>query len=136
MALAPASTASRGEIALQPSYFTSSLYVETLREDIGDLIKIFLGRFRPLFDLRPFALFQEIWLEEGWSWLHLKALESRARDIFLQVTLRLFLERLHENEPAASRVLALWATYTFYITQPSISSPSIYSIKHIPISIG
>ncbi|EIN14051.1 hypothetical protein PUNSTDRAFT_56854 [Punctularia strigosozonata HHB-11173 SS5] len=135
MALAPATTASRGEIALQPSYFTSSLYVHAIREDIERLVRLFSARYLSSPGLGPFALFKQLWVEEGWCWLHLKVLEYRARDTFLATTLRLFSERCSESEPSLTRVLALWAIYTFFWTQPSVSAPTAHSVSRINIPL-
>lgn len=41
MSTAAGPSAVRGDITLQPSYFTSSLYVEPLREDIANLVNLF-----------------------------------------------------------------------------------------------
>ena len=85
------SGAGRGDVSIQPAYFTSSLFVNPLREDIADLVQEFDQqlKFRP--EARPFAVFKSLWVEHGWSWLHLKVLEPRAREMFLDVVLRLFL---------------------------------------------
>lgn len=82
-------SASRGDITLQPSYFTSSLYVEPLREDISSLITLYAQQYSQTNP--PFALFKRLWTELGWSWLHFKVFDPRARESFLRVTQRLFL---------------------------------------------
>ncbi|KAK0205735.1 hypothetical protein IW262DRAFT_671015 [Armillaria fumosa] len=76
MSVAPTTT---GRLCLQPSYFTSSVYVNAVRDDIAILSC-------------PFKLFKEIWCSQGWQWLHLKIFDPRGRDAFLHTTLRLFLE--------------------------------------------
>ena len=93
----PTTTAQRGEATIQPAYFTSSIFVKALREDIQSLANIFSERYYKGLDtvpessdLRPFALFKELWIEMGWQWLHLKILEPRARESFLYTVLRLF----------------------------------------------
>ncbi|VDC01898.1 unnamed protein product [Peniophora sp. CBMAI 1063] len=43
MSVLPARSGNPGELALQPSFFTSSLFVEPLREDISSLLSAFSG---------------------------------------------------------------------------------------------
>ncbi|OSX67483.1 hypothetical protein POSPLADRAFT_1128051 [Postia placenta MAD-698-R-SB12] len=126
-------SASRGDITLQPSYFTSSLYVEPLREDISSLITLYAQQYSQTNP--PFALFKRLWTELGWSWLHFKVFDPRARESFLRVTQRLFLERMVDSEPPLARVVGLFALYTFYFTQPSTSDPSLHALKHIDTTI-
>jgi hypothetical protein len=91
MQVTPAPSASRGEPTLQPAYFTSSLFVHPLREDILALIHLFLDQYTQRYLERPYALFKEIWCSQGWHWFHFKVLDARSRDAFLNVTMRLFL---------------------------------------------
>ncbi len=77
MSVAPEPSATRGEITLQPSYFTSSLYVNPLREDISTLIDAFSEQYDP--SVRPFELFRKLWTDQGWKWLHLRAQDGRSR---------------------------------------------------------
>jgi hypothetical protein len=91
MSLAPAPSASRGEVTLQPAYFTSSLFVHPLRDDILSLTHIFADRYLQTLPAQPFALFKSVWNDQGWPWLHFKVLDARARDTFLAVTMRLFM---------------------------------------------
>ena len=88
MSVAPELSASRGDVALQPSYFTSSLYVEPLREDISKLIASFTDQFNDT--VEPFALFKKLWTEQGWCWLHMRAYDGRARQTFIRTTERVF----------------------------------------------
>lgn len=41
--------------------------------------------------LGRFALFKSIWLQMGWHWLQFKVFDHRSRQVFLDVTMRLFL---------------------------------------------
>jgi hypothetical protein len=92
---APSSSAKKGEVVLQPAFFTSSLFVQPLRDDISALALAFADAWACSTEqCRPFALFKEIWNGFGWPWLHLKTLEDRSRDRFLQVVMRLFLGAL------------------------------------------
>ncbi|KAI0375113.1 hypothetical protein BV20DRAFT_985413 [Pilatotrama ljubarskyi] len=133
MSIAPEPSASRGEVALQPSYFTSSLYVDALREDISGLINSFSKQYNEA--IRPFELFKKIWVDQGWSWLHLRIFGGRSRQAFLRTTQRLFIERLAAAEAPVARAVALFSLYTFHNTQPSTSSPPTYSLRHIEIPI-
>lgn len=95
MSVAPSPSASRGEVVLQPSYFTSSLFVHPLRDDILNLIHLYHERYRQARLLpnppNPFALFKDVWGIQGWLWMHFKVFDARSRDTFLGVTARLFL---------------------------------------------
>jgi hypothetical protein len=90
MSVPPAPSASRGQVIIQPSYFTSSLYVEPLREDITALINAFHDQYTETQPTQPFTLFKNIWRNE-WMWMHFKVFDSRTRETFLDVTMRLFL---------------------------------------------
>lgn len=46
------------------------------------------------------------------------------------------LEKLVGTEPPLQRVVALFALYTFFLTQPSETHPPLHSINHIEIAIG
>jgi hypothetical protein len=80
----------RGNVALQPSYFTSSVYVKALREDITTLVHNFHEQYKED-NTKPFALFKTLWNAQGWKWMHFKVFDSRTRETFLNVTVRLFL---------------------------------------------
>ncbi|KDQ63444.1 hypothetical protein JAAARDRAFT_65487 [Jaapia argillacea MUCL 33604] len=135
MSLTPSPSVSRGSVILQPSYFTSSLYVNPLREDICNLIQVYIEQYMQAPCTQPFALFKTIWTSQGWSWLHFKVFDARTREMFLRVTTRLFLEHLVETQPPLNRVVALFGLYTFFMTQPSTSTPSLYSITRVQIPL-
>ncbi|KAH9950433.1 hypothetical protein B0H21DRAFT_723363 [Amylocystis lapponica] len=134
MSTSPAPSASRGEITLQPSYFTSSLYVEPLRQDIARLVDQFSQQYAQA-PAHPFALFKQLWTELGWCWVHFNVFDGRARESFISVTERLFLERMVETEKPLARITCLFALYTFYLTQPSGSVPALHSVNHIAVPL-
>jgi len=88
----PAPSAGRGDVVLQPAFFTSVLYVQPFREDVSTLTKQFRERYskRDL-AVSPFSVFKQLWRSEGWKWLHFKVFDDRARGTFLLVTARIFL---------------------------------------------
>ncbi|KAI0639515.1 hypothetical protein C8Q77DRAFT_1081655 [Trametes polyzona] len=133
MSIIPEPSISRGEVTLQPGYFTSSLYVDPLREDLATLITSFAEQYNP--NTRPFELFKKLWKEQGWSWLHLRVHDGRSRQSFLKVTERLFIDHFGKEENTLARVVALFALYTFHQTQPSTSAPPILTLPHITIPI-
>ncbi|TFK94434.1 hypothetical protein K466DRAFT_642210 [Polyporus arcularius HHB13444] len=133
MSIAPEPSTSRGDITLQPGYFTSSLYVEPLREDLKTLTKLFSEQYEAA--ERPFELFKRLWTEHGWCWLHLRVYDGRGRQTFLRITERVFIERLASTEPLLDRLVALFALYTFHNSQPSSSAPPIYVAPNIAIPI-
>ncbi|TFK56943.1 hypothetical protein OE88DRAFT_76040 [Heliocybe sulcata] len=135
MSLAPTPSTSRGTVILQPSFFTSSLYVNPLREDIQHLIRLYSEAYTLLQgqNLKPFELFKKLWDSQGWTYLHFKVFDARTREAFLGITARLFLEHMTESQPLLSRVVALFALYTFHFTQPDTSTPALHSIRYIPI---
>ena len=94
MSFAPSPSASRGGITVQPSYFTSSLYIHPLRDDIIHLIQVYTHHYVGTPSAQPFTLFKTIWNGLGWTWMHFKVFDSRSRDMFLKVTMRLFLGEL------------------------------------------
>ncbi|KAJ7293422.1 hypothetical protein C8J57DRAFT_1429228 [Mycena rebaudengoi] len=124
----------RGHVVLQPSYFTSSLYVRALRDDITTLIHQYHEKYKQD-SSKPFELFKQLWNAQGWKWMHFKVFETRTRDTFLKVTVRLFLERMVKTEAPFTRTVALFALYTFFHTQPSGSAPPLHELSHIPIPI-
>ncbi|KAJ7487430.1 hypothetical protein B0H11DRAFT_2013298 [Mycena galericulata] len=124
----------RGNIVLQPTYFTSSVYVKALRDDITTLVHNFHEKYKEDTS-KPFALFKSLWNAQGWKWMHFRVFDSRARETFLNVTVRLFLERMVKTEAPFTRTVALFALYTFYNTQPAGSAPPLRGLSHIPIPI-
>ncbi|OAX44404.1 hypothetical protein K503DRAFT_765024 [Rhizopogon vinicolor AM-OR11-026] len=135
MSLAPTHTTPRGQVILQPTYFTSSIFVDPAREDINHLIRVYTERYGMFPPSQPFALFKDIWNNQGWTWLHFKTFDARSRDAFLKVTMRLFAERLAESEPPLTRAAALFGFYTFFATQPSTSAPPLHVLAHLPVTI-
>ncbi|KAK1228642.1 hypothetical protein PQX77_008236 [Marasmius sp. AFHP31] len=122
----------RGDISLQPYYFTSSLYVLPFREDVTTLIHGYHEQYVRQHD-KPFALFKKVWCAQGWDWMHFKVFDPPSREAFLNVSLRLFLDRTVKTEATFARVVALFGLYTFFKTQPSGSVPPLHSVCHIPI---
>ncbi|KZO89656.1 hypothetical protein CALVIDRAFT_603504 [Calocera viscosa TUFC12733] len=132
MSLAPTTIVRGAPPALQPYYYTSSLFVEPLRADIADL----LGKFKDAVNAKPdgespFQQFKRIWIETGWKWVHLLVLEERARKTFIEVVERCFLEVLNVSDDLVSSLGALFALYTFHTTQPS----ALFTIGHIDVPI-
>ena len=162
----PSSAAQRGAASIQPAYFTSSLFVDALREDISQLSDVYSHRYRLAFlsgnndsastsgsssndsGLRPFGLFKEVWMEQGWQWLHLKMLEPRARETFVSVVLRTFLgqctslhnrrslylsfNRIRGSKPGIpdAHCGSLWVIHILHITTAFVYSRSAYSQRH------
>lgn len=93
MSVAREPSASRGEITLQPGYFTSSLFVEPLRADISTLVTLFADQFDD--NVQPFHLFKKLWTEQGWGWLHMRVYDGRARQSLIRTTERLFSGERH-----------------------------------------
>ncbi|KAJ7783617.1 hypothetical protein DFH07DRAFT_788425 [Mycena maculata] len=124
----------RGNVVLQPAYFTSSVYVKALRDDITTLVHNFHEQYKQD-NNKPFALFKTLWNAQGWKWMHFKVFDVRTRETFLDVTVRLFLERMVKTEAPFTRTVALFALYTFFNTQPTGSTPALRSLSHIPIPI-
>ena len=100
LCVASSSAAPKGEATIQSAYFTSSLFVDALRADVQELGQTFTAEYAARAhnentaqssNLEPFRLFKSIWLRSGWQWLHLKVLEPRARETFVDVVLRVFL---------------------------------------------
>ncbi|KAJ4485952.1 hypothetical protein J3R30DRAFT_3281899 [Lentinula aciculospora] len=135
MSLAPSTSAGRGDVTLQPSFFTSSLYVNPFRDDIRNLIHAYHEQYSRSLE-KPFALFKKVWRAQGWEWLQFKVFDNRSREALMDVSHRLFLERSVKTEAPFTRVVALFGLYTFFNTQPSSSALPLYSTKHIPIPLG
>ncbi|KAJ2927210.1 hypothetical protein H1R20_g9884, partial [Candolleomyces eurysporus] len=133
MALYPAPCPSHAEPTLQPSYFTSSLYVESLRTDINDLVLLYEEQYKANNAEPPFSVFKSVWRSEGWHLLHLRVFDDRTRERFLTTTFRLFLEKSKKSEPPFTRVTAVLALYTLYSTQPLGTTPALWYLKHITI---
>ena len=108
MTIVPEPSTSRGDITLQPSYFTSSLYVEPLREDLRTLTDLFSEQYEAA--ERPFELFKKLWTEQGWCWLHLTVYDGRGRQMFLRITERVFIGTL--VYVASSRMCSLCLSRT------------------------
>ncbi|KAF8349746.1 hypothetical protein F5887DRAFT_877726 [Amanita rubescens] len=133
MLVEPSSSSPRGQAVLQPAYFTADIFISPLRRDLDALIEAYRDVYS---SSSPFALFKHTWLSHRWHWLIFKVFDSRSRHSFLTVTLRLFLEKTVDAESLFTRVVALFAFYTFFYSQPLDTAPPLYSISHIPIAIG
>lgn len=124
----PSSSTQRGILSIQPAYFTSSLFVDALRADIQQLASVFSLRYHVAYlagdessqssssssnpPFKPFILFKGLWTEYGWDRLHLKVLETRAREIFICVILRCFLGQFIMHIPKLGDT---WLTYILFI---------------------
>jgi hypothetical protein len=96
MSFVPGPSATRGGIIVQPTYFTSSLYVDPCRGDIETLVHEFSEKYQDNRD-HSFRLFKSIWVSSGWHWMHFKVFDAYARDAFLKVTIKLFTGTLLVN---------------------------------------
>ncbi|KAI0319865.1 hypothetical protein OF83DRAFT_1108195 [Amylostereum chailletii] len=154
MSLAPSPSATRGDLILQPNFFTSSLFVDSFRADIDRLVSLFCQRLEDAetntsgsgsnsthfidaaraSTAQPFTLFKRVWEEDGWTWLHFKTFDARTRWTYLRVVYRLFIERMEDTEPSLTRVAALFALCTFSFTQPNGSHPPLHTLNQIQVS--
>ncbi|KAG1715993.1 hypothetical protein ID866_1158 [Astraeus odoratus] len=132
MSVAP-SSAARGQIAIQPSYFTSSAFVDAAREDVASLIQCFAEQYEGSQPSQPFTLFKDIWVSQGWTWIHFKIFDARSREAFLRVMMRIFTEYMNVTETPLRRVAALFGLHTFFSTQPSVSSPKLHCVSHVEV---
>lgn len=89
MSVAP-SSGGRGQIVVQPAYFTSSVFVDAARADVTSLIQRYVEQYENMHPSRPFTLFKEIWVSLGWIWIHFKIFDARSRETFLRVMMRIF----------------------------------------------
>ncbi|KAG6381037.1 hypothetical protein JVT61DRAFT_5433 [Boletus reticuloceps] len=135
MSVAPSPSSSRGEIILQPAYFTSSSFVHPARADIDSLLQLYSHQYTPTTS-HPFTLFKDIWQAQGWPWIQFKVFDARSRAAFLKVVMRLFSEHIRGGEPPLRRAAALFGLYTIFSTQPSISAPPLYSAAQIQVTWG
>jgi hypothetical protein len=153
MSLSQRRSATRGDLILQPPFFTTSLFVDPFRADIERLIDLFV-REHADHPARPFALFKRLWEEQGWNYMHLKIFDARTRHTYLAVACRLFigvyflycmnalnkdrrsLEQIAELAEPIRRLVALFGLYTFYFTQPLDPRIPLYSIRHIDVTLG
>ncbi|KAG6832270.1 hypothetical protein H0H92_003503 [Tricholoma furcatifolium] len=135
MIVAPAPSGARGEVILQPSYFSSSVFVKAVRDDITTLIHSYHEKYTKSSHAQPFALFKNLWCTQGWKWIHLIFFDDRPREMFLNIIHRLFLERMVKTEAPFTRAIALFGLYTFFSTQPQGTAPSLYSLSHIQIPL-
>ncbi|KAF8078776.1 hypothetical protein FPV67DRAFT_1663466 [Lyophyllum atratum] len=133
--VAPAPSGSRGEVILQPKYFTTSVFVSAVRDDITTLIHTYHEQYTNSQPSQPFSLFKSLWSSRGWKWMHFMVFDDRTRETFLNVVLRLFLERMVKTEAPYTRAIALFGLYTFFYTQPKGTAPPLYHISHIPIQL-
>ncbi|KAI9513054.1 hypothetical protein F5148DRAFT_972481 [Russula earlei] len=134
MSLVPTPSAARGDLIIQPPFFTSSLFVNHFRADIEQLTDSFVREYADG-STKPFALFKRLWQEQGWTYMHLKVFDARTRHTYLTIACRLFLERISQTVEPIHRLVALFGLYTFYFTQPSDSRIPLYSIKHVDIAL-
>ena len=108
MSLTPSPSTSRGDLILQPSYFTSSLFVNPYRADVQRLLDLYAAEYAP--PAPPFALFKRVWKSQGWLWMHLKVFDDRSREAFLRVATRLFVGTSPRAPCRHPALLALYRT--------------------------
>ncbi|KAH7106783.1 hypothetical protein BKA62DRAFT_765362 [Auriculariales sp. MPI-PUGE-AT-0066] len=126
------STARKNALAVQPYYYHSSVFVDHTREDILGLLATFEESCAPETIPRSFALFAAVWKQCGWDAIHLKVLDPRGREAFLDVTARLFLEVALSDEIPLVCLGAVYGLFTFLKTQPS---PSVPVFRNARVSI-
>src|ERR1700761_2754255 len=81
----------RGELIVDPNFYTSTLFVDPLRQDIQNLLESFKEKYLSSTPpRRVFSLFQDVWNTQGWNYFHLSVIEDVDRDVFLTTTFRLF----------------------------------------------
>lgn len=149
MSLAVKPNFPRGEVILDPLFYSSAPFVEPLRRDIDELLQTFKSQYEATHaPRRVFSLFKNLWISSGWRLLHLSVLEDLDRDAFTLTVFRLFLgkflvfsyafqqyvpERIADPEPPIIRAGALFGLYTVYFTQPE----RVLRVQaQIPIPIG
>jgi len=119
MSLAVRPNFPRGELVLDPLFYTSAPFVGPLRKDIEQLLQTFKVKYDAVPPpRRVFSIFKDIWKSSGWKLIHLSVLEDLDRDAFTVSVFRLFIERITEQELPIIRVGALFGLYTFYFSQP------------------
>jgi hypothetical protein len=90
MAIVPTSTAKKGEVVLQPAFFTSSFFVDPFKGDLGALTLTYHEAWQKEHEGgQPFTVFKHVWIDMGWPWMQFKTLEDRSRHQYLGVTMRL-----------------------------------------------
>ncbi|KAF9229117.1 hypothetical protein BS17DRAFT_690239 [Gyrodon lividus] len=134
MSLASSPSSTRGQIIIQPPYFTSSTFIHPARADVDQLIQVYSREYAKMHPSHPFTLFKAIWVSHGWTLIHFKVFDARSREAFLRVMMRLFLERMIVNETPLNRVTALFGLYTLLNTQPSTPAPPLYAIAHVQVT--
>lgn len=88
MSLIPTFSARGAPSCLQPSYFTSTVFTSSVREDLGKLLSEF-GSVVYL-SSQPFTIFKELWIRQGWHFAHIFITETPTRDTYIKTMLRLF----------------------------------------------
>ena len=101
--LAPSANA-KAPPHLTPAFYTSSLFVNPLREDVKGLGSEFERKCleQDPVSSSPFTLFKSLWKEQGWDVLHLKCMEPRSRAEFLKTIHRVFLGEYIERHASVS----------------------------------
>ncbi|KAG5647585.1 hypothetical protein DXG03_008938 [Asterophora parasitica] len=118
--ISPAPSGGRGELILQPNYFTSSIFVQALRDDITSLIHAYHDQYTKTQPADPFALFKTIWTSQGWKWLHFMIFDDRTRESFLNVALpdSLTASHLQPLVPCASRIVSVLLQDNIFFISP------------------
>lgn len=84
----------RAVLILDPDYYTSSIFVEPMRNDIQKLLEDFVSSYSSSTPPRHvFIIFKDVWSGGGWEFLHLCAIDDVVRDTFLVTVFRLFIGR-------------------------------------------
>jgi len=142
VSLAPTTQLYRASPIVQPFYYSSSLFVDPLRQDINRLLSDFTRAYAagatestPTVVAKPFSHFKTIWKAQRWDYAHLLVLDPRGRIAFIDTVTRLFLERANVLNPPATRAAAVFGLHAFFFSQPSPSETSLHHHDHINITI-
>ena len=84
-----------GKLIDTKTYYTSSLFVNPLREDAENLSLAFIARCQlghaENEGTKPYEWFKEVWKSQGWHLYHLRCISARPRKAFLETVFRIFL---------------------------------------------
>ncbi|GJJ14248.1 hypothetical protein Clacol_008512 [Clathrus columnatus] len=131
MLIVPTPSIPRGsEPSLQGYYYTSSLFISSLQQDINALLTTYAHAYArdPFEPEKPFELFKSTWKTLGWNYAHLRCVDAK-RPVFVGVVGRCFVggvtidfvasERVADtSEHPIRRAAALFGLYIWYTTQP------------------
>ncbi|KAG0150903.1 hypothetical protein CROQUDRAFT_37498 [Cronartium quercuum f. sp. fusiforme G11] len=112
-------------------YFTSEPFIAHARSDIDHLLNHYHHQLINKPTNGPFLTFKSIYLNLGWSYIHLAVVDPALRKQWFNSIVRIFLDYLKSDTDPLKQTAVLFALWSFWGTQPELLGPKFYIIVDV-----